>query len=38
MKITLNGVTVYDNRMGASDDLDQADPLIISGGCIVIHK
>jgi hypothetical protein len=29
---------VYDNRFGASDDIDTADPLAISGGSIVIHK
>jgi hypothetical protein len=38
MKITKNGIVVYDNRIGASDDLDLADPLAISGGSIVIHK
>ena len=38
MKITRNGAVVYDNRMGASDDVDQADPTAISGGSIVIHK
>jgi hypothetical protein len=38
MKITRNGVVVYDNRIGASDDIDTANPLAISGGCIVIHK
>jgi hypothetical protein len=29
---------VYDNRLGLSDDIDAADPQIISGGSIVIHK
>jgi hypothetical protein len=39
MKITKNGVTVYDNRITvASDDIDLADPIAISGGSIVIHK
>ena len=38
MKITKNGVVVYDNRLGASDDIDLANPLAISGGSIVIHK
>ena len=38
MKITKNGVVVYDNRVGASDDIDLANPLAISGGSIVIHK
>lgn len=33
-----SGVTVYDNRLGASDDLDAADPQVIGGGSIVIHK
>ena len=38
MKITKNGTVVYDNRVGASDDIDLANPLAISGGSIVIHK
>ncbi|HKY42034.1 MAG TPA: cadherin-like domain-containing protein, partial [Pyrinomonadaceae bacterium] len=38
IKITRNGTVVYDNRIGASDDIDLADPLAISGGSIVIHK
>ena len=38
MKITRNGVVVYDNRVGASDDIDLANPMAISGGSIVIHK
>jgi hypothetical protein len=39
MKITKNGVVVYDNRINvASDDIDLADPMVISGGSIVIHK
>jgi hypothetical protein len=32
-----DGSIVYDNRLGASDDLDAADPQVISGGSIVIH-
>ena len=31
-------VIVYDNRPGASDDIDAADPQAIGGGSIVIHK
>ena len=38
IKITKDGVVVYDNRVGASDDLDLANPIAISGGSIVIHK
>ncbi|HEX9160223.1 MAG TPA: PKD domain-containing protein [Thermoanaerobaculia bacterium] len=29
---------VYDNRMGAPDDIDAADPQLIGEGSIVIHK
>lgn len=29
---------VYDNMLGASDDLGQADPQAIAGGSIVVHK
>jgi hypothetical protein len=29
---------VYDNRQGASDDLDAADPQAIGGGSIVVHR
>ena len=29
---------VYDNRLGISDDIDHADPQVIDGGSIVIHK
>jgi hypothetical protein len=29
---------VYDNRVGASDDIDTADPQEIAGGSIVIHR
>ncbi|MBA2372809.1 MAG: hypothetical protein H0V74_01215 [Chloroflexi bacterium] len=38
IKITKNGVTVFDNRFGSSDDIDSADPQAITGGSIVIHK
>jgi len=38
IKITLGGTVVYDNRMGASGDLDNAYPLEISGGSIDIHR
>jgi hypothetical protein len=34
---TSTGATVYDNVVGASDDIDSASPQIISGGSIVIH-
>ena len=29
---------VYDNRLGASEDIDTADPQEIAGGSIVIHR
>jgi PKD repeat protein len=29
---------VYDNKMGASDDIDAADPQAIASGSIVVHK
>jgi hypothetical protein len=32
-----SNVVVYDNRRGSPDDLDGADPQVISGGSIVIH-
>lgn len=32
------GTLVYDNVLGASDDLDAANPQIISGGAITIHR
>jgi VCBS repeat-containing protein len=35
---TMTGTVVYDNRVGASDDIDNADPLEISGGSINIQK
>jgi hypothetical protein len=37
IKITLNGSVVYDNVPGASEDIDGANPQIVSGGSIVIH-
>jgi PKD repeat protein len=37
IKITQNGVVIYDNRLGASEDID-TEPTAISGGSIVIHK
>jgi hypothetical protein len=33
-----DGVVVYDTRMGTSEDMDDADPLALGGGSIVIHK
>jgi hypothetical protein len=33
-----DGAVVYDTKMGTSDDIDQANPLAIAGGSIVIHK
>jgi hypothetical protein len=38
IKITDGASVVYDNKVGASDDIDAADPQEISGGSIVIHK
>jgi hypothetical protein len=38
IKITRNGQTVFDNRMGQPEDIDQADPQQIAGGSIVIHR
>jgi hypothetical protein len=40
LKITRvsDGVVVYDTKMGTSEDMDEADPLAIAGGSIVIHK
>jgi uncharacterized protein YegL len=32
------GAVIYDNKLGAPDDLDAADPQAIGGGSIVIHK
>jgi hypothetical protein len=34
----LTNAVVYDNRNGASTDLDAADPQAIGGGSIVIHR
>jgi hypothetical protein len=31
------GTVVYDNSMGSPEDLDTANPTVISGGSIVIH-
>ncbi len=36
--INNGGVVVYDNVLGASDDIDSANPQAIAGGSIVIHK
>ena len=40
MKIVriVDDVTVYDNSIGASDDIDLATPSAIGGGSIVIHQ
>jgi hypothetical protein len=38
IKITDGASTVYDNRMGVSEDIDSADPTSLGGGSIVIHK
>jgi len=38
IKITKNGNNVFDNRNGASMDMDSANPQNIAGGSIVIHK
>jgi hypothetical protein len=32
------GATVYDNKIGVSEDIDVADPQTIGGGSIVIHN
>lgn len=32
------GAIIYDNARGASDDLDNANPMVIGGGTILIHK
>jgi hypothetical protein len=29
---------IFDNKNGAPTDMDVADPQVISGGSIVIHK
>lgn len=33
-----SGATVYDNVLSASDDLDAANPQLVSSGSIVIHQ
>jgi hypothetical protein len=38
IKITRNGQTVFDNRMGSSEDIDSANPQDLGGGSIVIHS
>ena len=38
IKLTKDGIVVYDNKIGTSDDIDLADPTSISGGSIVINK
>jgi hypothetical protein len=38
MKVTRNGQTIFDNRMGQPDDPDVANPQVIAGGSIVIHR
>lgn len=38
IKITGPGGLVYDNSLGASDDMDAANPQTLAGGSIVIHK
>jgi putative hemolysin len=34
----VGGAVVYDNNLGASDDIDVTVPMAIAGGSIVIHK
>jgi hypothetical protein len=36
--MTMADVIVYDNAMGASDDIDTANPTAIGGGSVVIHS
>jgi PKD domain len=38
IKITRNGQTIFDNRMGQPEDIDGANPQAIAGGSIVIHR
>lgn len=38
IKITNAGGVVYDNVVGGSDDLDAANPQVLGGGSIVMHK
>ena len=33
-----DGGVVFDNRFGAAEEMDSADPQAIGGGSIVIHK
>ena len=33
-----SGAVVYDNAMGVSDDINSANPQVIGGGSIVVHK
>ena len=33
----IDGVVVYDNSMGSSEDIDWSNPTVIGGGSIVIH-
>ena len=33
-----SGGVVYDNALGASDDMDAANPQVIQGGSVVVHK
>ena len=35
---TASGTTVFDNVAGASDDLDAANPQLLGGGNVTIHK
>lgn len=38
IKITDDETVVYDNMMGAFDDIDTADSQVVAGGAIVVHK
>ena len=38
IRITRNGVTIFDNRNGTPMDMDASNPQNIAGGSIVIHK
>ena len=33
-----SNAVVYDNRRGASDDVDTADPQALGGGSVVVHR
>jgi len=35
---TNGGNLIFDNRNGSPTDMDAADPQVIAGGSIVIHK